>query len=187
MMMRCSMSHSVLVLGLLAVSTLAACSKDATISPESKAADAAVAPAAPKNLDLAKAALVAAKAKYARHEVVDADCAPLRSLEADFAKDKTPDAVKTTREINVFCDIDVALEGAVKTLKGDNEKLTAAVKKKDRSTEQMYAATVKDGCASIRKQLESLAIDHIDGEPKVAALKAEVDPICSPPSDARKK
>jgi hypothetical protein len=61
------------------------------------------------------------------------------------------------------------------------------VKKKDRATEQMYAATVKDGCASIRKQLESLAIDHIDGEPKVASLKAEVDPICSPPSDARKK
>ena len=181
------MAHSALVVGLLAVFTLAACSKEDTTPPASKAADAAVAPAAPKNLDLAKAALVAAKAKYAKHEVVDADCAPLKSLQADFAKDTSPDAAKTTREINVFCDIDVGLEGAVKTLEGDQEKLTAAVKKKDRSTEQMYAATVKDGCASIRKQLESLAIDHIDGEPKVAVLKAKVDPICTPASDANAK
>jgi hypothetical protein len=172
------MAQGVLVVGLLAVFTLVACSKEESTSPVSKAVDAAAAPAAPKNLDLAKAALVAAKAKYAKHEVVDADCAPLKSLEADFAKDTTPDAVKTTREINVFCDIDVALEGAVKTLEGDQEKLAAAAKKKDRSTEQMYAATVKDGCTSIRKQLESLASDHIDGEPKVAVLKAKVDPIC---------
>lgn len=181
------MAHSVLVVGLLAVSALAACSKDDTSSPASKTVDAGAAPVAPKNLDLARAALVAAKAKYARHEVVDADCAPLKSLEADFAKDPSPDAVKTTREIDVFCEIDVTLEGAVTTLKGDQEKLTAALKKKDRATEQMYAATVKDGCESIRKQLETLAIDHLDGEPKVAALKAEVDPICSPRSGARKK
>jgi hypothetical protein len=180
------MAHSVLVVGLFAVFTVGACSKDDASPPAAKAVDAAVAPAAPKNLDLARAALVAAKAKYARHEVADADCAPLRSLEADFAKDKSPDAVKTTREIDVFCEIDVTLEGAVKTLKGDQEKLAAAVKKKDRPSEQMYAATVKDGCASIRKQLETLAADHLDGEPKVATLKAEVDPICSPPSSAKK-
>ena len=181
------MAHSVLVFGLLAVSTFAACSKDDTSSPPSKAVDAAVAPAAPKNLDLAKAALVTAKAKYAKHEVVDADCAPLKSLEADFAKDTSPDAVKTTREIDVFCEIDVTLEGAVTTLKGDQAKLAAALKNKDRATEQMYTATVKDGCASIRKQLETLASEHLDGEPKVAALKADVDPICTPPSSARKK
>lgn len=181
------MAHSVLVIGLLAVSALGACSKDDTNSPPSKAVDAATAPPAPKNLDLAKAALVTAKAKYAKHEVVDADCAPLKSLEADFAKDTSPDAVKTTREINVFCEIDVTLEGAVATLEGDQEKLTAALKKKDHTTEQMYAATVKDGCASIQKQLEALAVDHIDGEPKVAALKAKIDPICTAPSSARKK
>ena len=181
------MAHSVLLVGLLAVSALAACSKDDTSSPASKSVDAGAAPVLPKNLDLARAALVAAKAKHARHEVVDADCAPLKSLEADFARDTSPDAVKTTREIDVFCGIDVTLEGAVTTLKGDQEKLTAALKKKDRATEQMYAATVKDGCASIRKQLETLAIDHLDGEPRVAALKAEVDPICTPPSGARKK
>ncbi|HSO37206.1 MAG TPA: hypothetical protein VLT33_31990, partial [Labilithrix sp.] len=80
------MAHSVLMVGLLAVSALAACSKDDTSSAASKAVDAAAAPVAPKNLDLARAALVAAKAKYARHEVVDADCVPLKSLEADFAK-----------------------------------------------------------------------------------------------------
>lgn len=181
------MAHSVLVVGLLAVSALAACSKDDPGIPASKTVDAGAAPVLPKNLDLAKAALVAAKAKHARHEVVDADCAPLRSLEADFAKDTSPDAVKTTREIDVFCDIDVALEGAVTTLKGDHEKLTAALKKKDRATEQMYEATVNDGCASIKKQLETLAITHLDGEPKVAVLKAEIDPICSPPKGARKK
>lgn len=164
------------------LSMLSACSKEEGAKPEPKAVDASVAPAAPKNLDLAKAALVSAKAKYAKHEAGDADCAPLKSLQADFAKDKTPDALKTTREINVFCDIDIALEGAVTTLKSDQEKLAAAVKKKDRAGEQMYAATVKDGCAAIKKQLESLAIDHIDGEPKVATLKAEIDPICSPPS-----
>ena len=113
--------------------------------------------------------------------MVEADCGPLRSLEADFAKDTAPEAVKTRREI------DVTLEGAVKTLKADHEKLTAALKKKDKTTEQMYAVTVKDGCASIQKQLDSLRIDHLDGEPKVAALKAEVDPICAPPSAARKK
>ncbi|MEI9885824.1 MAG: hypothetical protein WDN08_04855 [Rhizomicrobium sp.] len=166
--------------------TLAACSKEETTTPPSKSVDAAVAPAAPKNLDLAKAALVSAKAKYAKHEVVDAECAPLKSLEADFAGDKNPDAVKTTREIDIFCGIDVTLEGAVTTLKGDQEKLTAAIKKKDRTTEQMYAATVRDGCASIRRQLESLATDHLDGEPKVTTLKAEIDPICSPPASAKK-
>jgi hypothetical protein len=171
----------VIVVGMLAVYAFA-CSKDDKVTPEPKTVDAgAAAPAPPKNLDLAKAALVAAKAKYAKHEVVDADCGPLRSLEADFAQSKTPDALKTTREIDVFCAIDVALEGATKTLKADNDKLTAAVKKKDRTTEQMYAATVKDGCASIRTQLETLATDHLDNEPKVAALKAEIDPICSAP------
>ena len=51
----------------------------------------------------------------------------------------------------------------------------------------MYTATVKDGCASIRKQLESLATAHLDGEPKVATLKAQIDPICTPPSGAQKK
>jgi hypothetical protein len=50
----------------------------------------------------------------------------------------------------------------------------------------MYAATVKDGCASIRNQLETLSTDHLDKEPKVAVLKAEVDRICTPPSGARK-
>jgi len=100
------------------------------------AADAATAPAAPKNLDLAKAALVAAKAKYAKHEVVDTDCAPIRSLEADFAGDKSPDAVKTTKEIDAFCEVDVKLEGEVATLKGDNDKLVAAQKKKDKPGEQ---------------------------------------------------
>jgi hypothetical protein len=182
------MTHSVLVIGLLAMSALAACSKDDASGAASKTVDAAAsaAPAAPKNLDLAKAALASAKAKYAKHEVVDADCAPLKSLEADFARDKSPDAVKTTREIDVFCDIDVKLEGAVTTLEGDHAKLTAATKKKDRATETMYAATVKDGCASIRQQLDTLASDHLDGEPKVATLKAKVDPICTPPSGARK-
>lgn len=181
------MTRRVLVIGLLAVSALAACSKDDASSAPSKTVDAAPAPVAPKNLDLAKAALASARAKYAKHEVVDADCAPLKSLEADFAKDTSPDAVKTTREIDVFCEIDVTLAGAVTTLKGDNDKLTAAVKKKDHTTEQMYAATVKDGCASIHQQLETLAAEHLDAEPKVAALKAEVDPICAPPSAARKK
>jgi hypothetical protein len=175
------MAQRVLVVGLLAVSTLAACSKDDAIRADAKnTVDAAVAPAAPKNLDLAKAALVSARAKYAKHEVVEADCGPLQSLKADFAKHTSPDAVKTAREIDVFCEIDVTLEGAVKTLKGDHEKLTAALKKKDRTTEQMYTATVKDGCASIRKQLDSLAIDHLDTEPKVATLKADVEPICTP-------
>jgi hypothetical protein len=181
------MAHSVLMVGLLAVCALAACSKDDTSGPTSKALDAATAPAAPKNLDLAKAALVAAKAKYAKHQVADADCAPLKSLQADFARDTSPDAIKTTREINVFCDIDVALEGAVTTLKADNDKLAAAVKKKDRPTEQMYAATVKDGCASIRRQLETLANDHLDGEPKVAVAKVEIEPICTPQGGAAKK
>ena len=181
------MTHSVLVIGLLAVSALVACSKDDSGSPAPKAVDAATAPAAPTSVDLAKSALVTARAKYAKHEVVDADCAPIKSLEADFAKDKSPDAAKTTREIDVFCDIDVKLEGAVATLKGDQDKLTAATKKKDRATIEMYTATVKDGCASIKQQLETLATDHLDGEPKVATLKAEVDPICAPPSAARKK
>jgi hypothetical protein len=183
------MTHSVLVIGLLAVSVsaLAACSKDDASSSASKTVDAAVAPVAPKNLDLAKAALVSARAKYAKKEVVEADCGPLMSLKADFARDTAPEAVKTAREIDVFCEIDVTLEGAVKTLKGDNEKLAAALKKKDKTTEQMYTATVKDGCESIRKQLEALAIEHLDTEPKAVALKAEVEPICTPPSGARKK
>jgi len=182
------MARSVIVIGLLAWSALAACSKEEASSSAAKTVDAAAAaPAPPKNLDLAKAALVTAKAKYAKHEVVDAECAPIKSLEADFAKDPSPEAVKTRREIDVFCGIDVTLEGAVTTLKTDNEKLTAALKKKDRTTEQMYAATVKDGCASIRQQLETLASDHLDGEPKVATLKAEVDAICAAPGGVRKK
>ena len=180
------MTHHVLVVGWLAVFAVA-CSKDDAGGAGAKAVDASPPPPAPKNLDLAKAALVSAKAKYAKHEVVDADCAPIKSLEADFAKDKSPDAVKTTREIDVFCDIDVKLEGAVATLKGDQDKLTAATKKKDRATIEMYTATVKDSCASIKQQLETLATDHLDGEPKVATLKADVDPICTPPAAVHKK
>jgi hypothetical protein len=180
------MTQKLLVVGLLAVCALAACSKEDSANLVARTVDAAPPPAGPKSIDLAKAALVSAKAKYAKHEAGDADCAPIKSLEADFARDKSPDAVKTTREIDVFCDIDVKLEGAVTTLEKDNEKLAAAVKKKDKTSEQMYAATVKDGCTSIKQQLETLATDHLDTEPKVATLKARVDPICSPPSAARK-
>ncbi|MBX3188597.1 MAG: hypothetical protein KF819_16390 [Labilithrix sp.] len=178
------------VIAALALSSLAGCSKDDKKDLIDKvvdaAADASAAPAGPKNLDLAKAALATAKAKYANKEVVDTDCGPLQSLAADFADSKDPDAVKTTREIDVFCGVDVKLEGAVATLKTDNAKLAEALKKKDKTTEQMYAATVKDGCASIREQLAALTAKHLDAEPKVTALKAEIDPICSPPA-AKKK
>ncbi|MBS2014204.1 MAG: hypothetical protein JST00_15050 [Deltaproteobacteria bacterium] len=149
------------------------------------AAAAEAAPPGPKNLDLAKAALASAKAKHAKKEVVDSECAPLKSLQADFADSKDPEAVKTSREIDVFCDIDVKLEGAVATLKTDNGKLADALKKKDKTTEQMYAATVKDGCSSIREHLATLATKRLDGEAKVTTLKAEIEPICSPP--AKKK
>ena len=73
-------------------------------SPAATAVDAGAAPAAPKNLDLARAALVTAKAKYAKHEVVDTDCAPLKSLEADFAKasDFNPDRFNTAEVENPF-------------------------------------------------------------------------------------
>jgi hypothetical protein len=182
------MAHRGIVVGVLAVVSLAAC-KDEKVTPATSKAvveEAGAAPAAPKNLDLAKAALVVAKAKHAKHEPADADCVPLRSLEADFARDRSPEAVKTTREIDVFCEIDVKLEGSVATLKADQEKLTAAQKKKDRAGQQMYAATVKDGCASIKQHFQTLATDHLDGEPKVAALKADVDPICTPPAGAKK-
>src|SRR4051812_43894335 len=109
---RTSMAKRVVVIGWLALALVTACTQEDKAKPEPKAADAATAAAPPKNLDLAKAALVSAKAKYAKHEAGDADCAPLRSLEADFAQDKSPAAVKTTREIDVFCDIDVKLEGS---------------------------------------------------------------------------
>src|SRR4051794_7639286 len=112
------MAHRLIVLGglgLLVVVATLACTKDEPSGPATSKPAEAAAPPAPKNLDLAKAALVTARAKYAKHEVVDTDCAPIKSLEADFAQDKTPDAVKTTREIDVFCDIDVKLEGAVAT------------------------------------------------------------------------
>lgn len=179
------------VTALLALTLLAACSKDDKKVLIDKVVDAAssasAAPAGPKNLDLAKAALTAAKAKYANKQVVDTDCGPLKSLAADFADSKDPEAVKTTREIDVFCGIDVKLEGAVATLKTDNGKLTDAIKKKDKTTEQMYAATVKDGCSSIKEQLAELTAKKLDGEPKVATLKAEIEPICSPPAAAKKK
>ena len=150
-------------------------------------ADAKASPPGPKNLDLAKAALTTAKAKYAKKEVVDAECAPLKSLQADFADSKDPEAVKTSREIDVFCDIDVKLEGAVATLKTDSGKLAEALKKKDKTTEQMYTATVKDGCASVREHLASLAAKHLDAEPKVVTLKAEIEGICTPAAGAKKK
>lgn len=180
------MAHRVCVIGLLAAVALAACSKDDEKAAPTAPKPEAAAPAAPKNLDLAKAALVSAKAKYAKHEVVDAECAPLRSLEADFAGDKTPDAVKTTKEIDAFCEVDVKLEGEVATLKGDFEKLSAAQKKKDKAGEQMYGATVKDGCTSAKQHLETLVTDHLDGQPKVAPLKAEIERICAPPPPAKK-
>jgi flagellar hook-length control protein FliK len=168
------------VVGLLSLSA-AACSKDEEKpAPSAKVDAAAAAPAGPKNMDLAKAALATAKAKYAKHEVVDADCAPIRSLEADFAQDKSPEATQTRKEIDAFCEIDVKLEGEVATLKGDQAKLEAAQKKKDRAGEQMYGATVKDGCATVKQHLEGLAADHLDGEPKVGPLKAEVERLCAP-------
>ncbi len=151
------------------------------------AASASAAPAGPKNLDLAKAALATAKAKYANKQIVDTDCAPLKSFQADFADSKDPDAVKTTREIDLFCDIDVKLEGAVATLKTDHGKLADAVKKKDKTTEQMYAATVKDGCSSIREHLATLKTKKLDAEPKVKTLEAEIEPICAQPAAAKKK
>jgi hypothetical protein len=49
----------------------------------------------------------------------------------------------------------------------------------------MYTATVKDGCTSIRQHLETLASSHLDNEPKVAGLKADVERICTA-SGARK-
>ena len=178
------------LLALLALSTFA-CSKDDQKNLIAKVVDAAAdvspPPAGPKNLDLAKAALVSAKAKYAKHEAGESDCAPLKSLEGDFADSKDPDALKTTREIDIFCGIDIALEGAVATLKTDNGKLTDAVKKKDKTTEQMYTATVKDNCSSIHDQLEALAAKHLDDDPKVRVLKLDIDPICSPPAAAKKK
>ena len=184
------MVRRVLVVGLLAgVALLSACSKDEGTGTQGKDASASAAdaaPAGPKNLDLAKAALVSAKAKYAKKEATEADCSPIRSLAADFAQDNSPDAVKTRREIEIFCEIDITLEGAVATLKKDNDKLQDAIKKKDKNAEQMYAATVKDGCTAVKRQLESLTATHLDGEPKVAPLKAEVDPICAP-APAKKK
>src|SRR5688572_1094724 len=149
------------VIAALAAPSLAACSKEEdkkTLIDKvvDAAADAAAVPAGPKNLGLAQSALASAKAKYAKKEVVDSECAPLKSLAADFADSKDPEAVKTTREIEIFCGIDVKLEGAVATLKTDNGKLADAFKKKDKTTEQMYAATVKDGCASIKEQLAEL-------------------------------
>lgn len=172
---------NVLVVGL--VFALGACSKDDSDKLVAKVVDAAPPPAAgPKNLDLAKGQLVTAKAKHAKGEASEADCSTLVSFKADFAKDPAPEAVKTAREIDLFCEIDITLAGAVKTLKADNDKLAAAVKKKDKTSEQMYAATVKDGCSGIKKQLDSLAADKLDKEPKVATLKAEIDPICNPPA-----
>lgn len=152
------------------------------------AADANPAPAGPKNLDLAKPALATAKAKYANKQVVnETDCGPLQSLAADFADSKDPEAIKTSKEIAVFCLIDVKLEGAVTTLKTDNGKLADAVKKKDKTTETMYAATVKDGCTSVKGQLDEIAAKKLDTEPKVTALKAEIDAICSAPAAPKKK
>jgi len=152
------------------------------------AASANPPPVGPKNLDLAKPALANAKAKYANKQVVnETDCGPLQSLAADFADSKDPEAIKTSKEIAVFCLIDVKLEGAVTTLKTDNGKLADAVKKKDKTTETMYAATVKDGCSSIKGQLEEIATKKLDTEPKVTALKAEIDPICSAPAAPKKK
>lgn len=177
------MAHGVCVrvVSLLVVALVAACAKeDKSVPTASKTVEAGAAVSGPKNLDLAKAALVSAKAKHVKHETVETDCAPIRSLEADFADDKSPDVLKTRREIAVFCEIDVKLEGSVATLKGDQDKLTAAQKKKDRAGEQMYAATLKDGCASVRQQLESLATDKLDGEPKMAGLKADIERICAP-------
>lgn len=183
-------SRSLLV-GLLALPCLVACSKDDKTNLIAKvvdaAADASAVPAGPKNLELAKPALVKAKEKYAKHEPVDAECAPLMSLKADFADSKDPDAVKTAHEIDVFCEIDVALELQVATLKNDNAKLADAVKKKDKNTEQMYAATVKDGCASIREQLAALTAKHLETDPKVRVLQLDVDPICNAPATAKKK
>ena len=175
------MARRWLVVGSLAVVALVACDKAGTAAGV-KEMDGAAPPGPPKqtSLDLAKASLATAKAKHAKKESVDADCAPIKSLEADFAKDTSPDAVKTRREIDLFCDVDVKLEGAATTLKNDHQKLTDAIAKKDRAGEQMYAATVKDGCASIKEQLAALATAGLDGEAKVTTLKTDIDRVCAP-------
>ncbi len=46
----------------------------------------------------------------------------------------------------------------------------------------MYGATVKDGCTSAKQHLVTLVTDHLDGEPKVAPLKAEIERICAAPA-----
>lgn len=174
------MTRSALLVGSVLAAGVFGCTKDDKPTPApATSAPTDAGTAAPKSLDMAKAALASARAKYAKHEAGDADCAPLTSLAADFATDKSPDAVKTTREVQVFCAIDVKLEGSVATLKADHEKLTAAQKKRDRTGEQMYAATVREGCASIRKQLEFLTSDKLDTEPKVGPLKADAERVCA--------
>jgi len=182
------MTRRFLVVGMVAWSALVACDKAGTASGV-KAMDGAAppTPAAPTSVDLARTALAAAKAKYAKKEIVDTDCAPIKSLEADFAKNTSAEAVALRREIDLFCDIDVKLEGASITLKADHQKLTDAIAKKDKPGEQMYAATVKDGCTSIKEQLASLATEKLDGEAKVVAVKAEVERVCAPPAAGKKK
>lgn len=167
-----------------------ACGKEDQKNLIDKVVDAAAdapAPAGPKNLDLAKAALATARAKYAEKKASEADCAPLLSFENDFADSTDPEAVKTRHGIDTFCLIDISLDGAVTTLKADNAKLVDAQQKKDKNTVQMYTATVKDNCTQIKGQLDELATKKLADDPKVTMLKADIDPICSPPAAPKKK
>ncbi|WP_394821514.1 hypothetical protein [Pendulispora albinea] len=138
-------------------------------------------------LDMTKKQLAEAKTKFAGGEAVSDECSELRKDKLEVSKDKSADAAKLLKEIDVFCQLDVALGHDVAGLKKDYQEMIAAQKKKDRSSEQLYWAGLTTSCTSAKRLLDGLAQDKLENEPKAKELKSQIDQICTPENLARKK
>jgi len=176
-----------LLLGLSLVSLAAGCGKKSDAELDKKAEELGEQMGNKIVLDMTKKQLADTKKAFGEKKPVDAECSGLTSVKSDLAKDKSPEAASLIKEIDVFCQLDVKVSGRVSSLKDDFDKMMAAQKKKDKSSEQMYWAGFSTSCESIKRDFDGLKEDKLENEAKAKELKNQVDQMCTPANVARKK
>jgi len=172
---------------LVGISLLTGCGKKSDAELDKKAEELGEQMGNKIVLDMTKKQLAEGKKKFAAKEPADEECSGLTAVKSDLAKDKSPEAASVIKEIDVFCQLDVKVGARVNSLKEDFDKMMAAQKKKDKSSEQLYWAGFSTGCESIKRDFDSLKEDKLENEPKAKELKGQVDQMCTPANVARKK
>jgi hypothetical protein len=174
-------------LALAAVVSTTGCSKKADKELDKKAEELGEALGNKLIVDMTKKELDEAKKKHASKGDVDDACTSLLSSRSDVEKANTPDAAQLSKDIAGFCIVEVKVGGRVAALQTELDEMLAAQKKKDRSMEQLHWASFTTSCDAIKRDFESLKEDNLQGDSRVAPLKAQVEKICTPENVARKK